>query len=439
MVAVSCKHGKDKREEGREAAHPEWSYDATIYEINTRQFSPQGTFAAVEEQLPRLKDLGVDILWIMPVQPIGRENRKGELGSYYSIQDYTAVNPEYGTMEDFRRLVKKAHDLDMKVILDWVANHTAWDSDWVENETWYVRDSAGKLVSPYDWTDVVELDYANPEMRKAMTDAMIYWIREADVDGFRADMALELPVDYWEEAVPRLKAVKPDIFMLAEAEDTVVHAGTFDMSYAWKLHHLMNAVAQGKADAEDLRNYVFDDMERYPREAIRMIFTSNHDENSWNGTEFERMGPAAREFAVLTYLLPGMPLIYNGQEMGFDRRLEFSKKDSIDWRDRGDYTQFYRRMNALRKENPALWSGERGGEFVNIQNNLPKEVFSFVRKKGDNEVVGIFNLTGRPVSVTLQGDGLSGKYTELFADGRVELRSGEPYTLPAWGFRVLYR
>lgn len=436
LVGASC---KDKKTNEAESAHPDWSYDATLYEVNTRQFSPEGTFAAVEEQLPRLKEMGVDVLWFMPIQPIGEKNRKGELGSYYSIKDYTAIDPAYGTMEDFKRLVKKAHDLDMKVILDWVANHTAWDSEWIGNETWYVKDSAGNMVSPYDWTDVVELDYSNPEMRKAMTEAMKYWVKEAGIDGFRADMALELPIDYWEQAVPELKKVNPDLFMLAEAEDTVVHRSAFDMSYAWELHHLMNDIAQGKKNASALRHYIFNDLDKYPRTAIRMIFTSNHDENSWNGTEFERMGGAAKEFAALSYLLPGMPLIYNGQEVGFDRRLEFFKKDSIDWTDKGNFTEFYKQLNSLRKENPALHSGEKGGQFVDIKNSMPDDVLSFQRILGDNSVVGIFNLSAKPVKFKLEKSELKGSYTELFGKKPVTLTDGEEYELPAWGYWVLYK
>ncbi|MGL5919709.1 MAG: alpha-amylase family glycosyl hydrolase, partial [Bacteroidales bacterium] len=230
----------------------QWWNDATIYEINTRQFSPQGTFAEVEKQLPRLKDMGVDILWFMPVQPIGVLNRKGSLGSYYSISDYTAVNPEFGTMDDFKRLVSKAHELGMKVILDWVANHTSWDAKWINNEGWYSLDSTGRKYSPYDWSDVVELNYDNSQMKSEMIRDMKYWVNAANIDGFRADMAHEVPTSFWEAASDSLKAVRSDLFMLAESENPDLMSKAFDMNYAWELHHIMNALAKNQIKADSL-------------------------------------------------------------------------------------------------------------------------------------------------------------------------------------------
>lgn len=419
----------------------QWWNDATIYEINTRQFSPQGTFAEVEKQLPRLKDMGVDILWFMPVQPIGILNRKGSLGSYYSISDYTAVNPEFGTMDDFKRLVNKAHELGMKVILDWVANHTSWDAKWINNEGWYSLDSTGKKYSPYDWSDVVELNYDNTQMRSEMIRDMKYWINTANIDGFRTDMAHEVPTSFWNAASDSLKAVRPDLFMLAESENPDLMSKAFDMNYAWELHHIMNALAKNQIKADSLWRFYDKKNQQFEKDDIQMIFTSNHDENSWAGTEFERMGDAAPAFAALTYVLPGMPLIYNGQEAGFNRRLAFFEKDSIDWAKAqlDKYSALYRNLNALRKNNKALWSGVDGGSFERVNNNMPDKVFSFVREQGLNQVVGVFNFTPQMVEVILENVNLEGEFNMFGSDKKANIKENEPVVLPPYGYAVYYR
>src|SRR5690554_5607056 len=348
---------------------PEWVYDAVLYEVNTRQFTPEGTFSAFAAHLPRLSELGADILWFMPIQPIGEKDRKGTLGSYYSISDYTAVNSEFGTLDDFRAVVDQAHGLGMKVILDWVANHTSRDAVWVEaHPDWYVRDSLGELNVMYDWTDIAQLDYSKPEMREAMIASMLFWVRETGIDGFRCDVAGELPTDFWVAAKDSLVALKPDIFMLAEAEKPELNDSLFDAYYAWDFHHRMNAVAQGVEDVDSLRASFNRMIDRFAPDAIPMFFTSNHDENSWNGTEFERMGEAVRSFAVLTYMLPGMPLIYSGQEAGFDHRLAFFEKDEIDWSDPQDFSSFYSALNRFKKEQKALQAPGRSGEMNEIVN-----------------------------------------------------------------------
>lgn len=387
-----------KKQEATTSVHPEWVYDATIYEVNTRQFTPEGTFNAFAAHLPRLKELGVDLLWFMPVQPIGEKDRKGTLGSYYSIRNYTEVNPEFGTMDDFIAVVKEAHGMGMKVILDWVPNHTSRDHTWItEYSDWYKRDSLGNPVIMYDWTDIAPLDYGKNEMRRAMIDAMMFWVREAGIDGFRCDVAYEVPVDFWETAKDSLISLKPDIFMLAEAEKPELNESLFDAYYAWDFHHKMNMVAQGKENVDSLRLSLRRMNERFSSHAIPMYFTSNHDENSWNGTEFERMGEAAGTFAVLTYVLPGMPLIYSGQEVGLNRRLQFFEKDSIDWTDEGGFTGLYTSLNALKKTNKALLSQERGGRMTEIVNDNPACVFSFKRSYEGNEIVCVFNLSKNSV------------------------------------------
>jgi glycosidase len=382
--------------------HPAWSRNAVIYEVNVRQYTPEGTFSAFATHLPRLKDLGVDILWFMPIHPIGVEERKGPLGSYYSVRDYKAVNPEFGTLDDFKKVVEQAHDMGFKVIIDWVANHTSRDAQWIDNEGWYLKDSTGRIKMLYDWTDVAELNYDNTDMRRAMTDAMLFWVKEAHIDGFRCDVAVEVPVDFWESTVDEIKAVKPDLFMLAEAEEPALQQKAFDMYYAWDFHAMMNKVAQGKENVDALRDSWQRMNNRFPSFSIPMFFTSNHDENSWNGTEFERMGDAAKTFAALTYILPGMPLIYNGQEVGFNRRLEFFTKDEIDWTDNGDYFTFYKTLNQLRKNNPALHSYPKGGALQEITNSVPASVFACERAVEGNKVVAVFNLSDATQQVAFE-------------------------------------
>jgi glycosidase len=310
--------------------HPEWSRNATIYEVNIRQFTLEGTFNAFSEQIPRLKKMGIDILWLMPVAPIGEKNRKGSLGSYYSVRDYKAINPEFGTLDDFKKVVEKAHQEGMKVIIDWVANHTSWDNPWItEHPDWYTKDSLGNMISPYDWTDVVQLDYTKKDVWNGMVDVLKYWIRETDIDGYRCDVAWKVPVEFWDFARTELDKVKP-VFMLAEAEIPQYHTRAFDMTYAWELHHLLNSIAQGKKNVRSLDSLLIRQDTLFPADAYRMLFTSNHDENSHKGTEFERMGEGSICMAVLTATLPGMPLLYSGQESAFNKRLRFYDKDTID-------------------------------------------------------------------------------------------------------------
>ena len=400
-ITVSCNH---KTKETRH--HADWAYNATIYEVNFRQYTKEGTFNAFEKHIPRLKELGVNVLWFMPVQPIGEKGRKGTLGSYYSIKNYTQTNPEFGTTDDFKRVVDAAHNAGMKVILDWVANHTSHDAVWItEHKDWYVTDSLGNVASPYDWTDVAQLNYNNADMRKAMQEAMIFWLKETNIDGFRCDMAEMVPVDFWESTVDTLKKIKPDIFMLAEAETPELNVKAFDAFYGWEMYHTMNDIAQGKANVNALRE-TLQKMSRFPDYAIPMYFTSNHDENSWSGTEFERMGDAARTFAALTYLLPGIPLIYSGQEVGFNHRLAFFEKDSINWNDSNNFTAFYQSLIQIRKANKALLSPELGGKLEEITTSKPDEIFAIQRKVENDKIIAIFNLSPDSVDFTIENKNL---------------------------------
>ena len=379
MAAFSCAPKQ-------ESVHPDWTYDAVIYEMNIRQYTPEGTFAAAQAELPRLKELGVDVLWLMPIYPIGVKERKGTLGSYYAISDYCAVNPEFGNMDDFGNFLKAAHKDGFKVILDWVANHTSPDAKWIDEcpADWYERDSLGNTVVEYDWTDIAALNYDNKDVWKAQDKAMRFWL-DKGVDGFRCDMACEVPVEFWRETITGLRTDYPGIYMLAEGEDPGLHEDAFDASYAWVLHHLLNDIAQGKKGAEELAEYVAMDAEKNPSEAFRLMFTSNHDENSWAGTEFERMGNAAKAMAVLTFTLPnGQPLSYTGPEMGWNKRFEFFEKDPIPAWEKNGYTDFYKWLVKLRHDNPALAAGEKGGKFEVI--STENDMFVFSRTLPGNKV-----------------------------------------------------
>ena len=385
----------------KRSVHPDWTYDSVMYEVNIRQFSPEGTFAGVEAQLPRLKDLGVDILWLMPMYEIGTEGRKGTLGSYYAISDYKKVNPEFGTMEDFEHLLAAAHKLGFKVILDWVANQTAPDNVWMTEKpaNFYERDSLGNAIWEYDWTDTRSLNYENEDVWWAQDDAMRFWLKKG-VDGFRCDAAGEVPAEFWKGILPKMNKDYPKIYLLAEAErDNLADASeTFDANYAWELHHLLNSMAQGRKTVADLKDYVTRDAARFPKEAFRLTFTSNHDENSWSGTEFEREGAAANACAVLCFTLPGsQPLIYTGQEIGLSRRLEFFEKDPItDW-SANAYTTFWKKLVDLKHNNPALAAGERGGDIVWWE--LPEGLdglVAFHREVKGNKVIVLANFGVTP-------------------------------------------
>ena len=376
-------------------SHLPWSRNASVYAINVRQYTPQGTLRALEPHLPRLAKMGVGVLWFLPIQPIGRQQRKGRLGSYYSIRDYTAVNPEFGTLADFQRVVRRAHELGMKVLLDWVANHTAWDHPWVHaHPDWYQKDAQGRIHAytfratptsePEYWSDVVGLDYAAPALWPTMTQAMEFWVREADIDGFRCDVAALVPLEFWKQARTQLQQHKP-LFMLAEAHEPHLHAA-FDMTYDWDLYDQLKALAQGRADVGALRAWWDRRRAHYQADDYRMIYTANHDSNSWHGSCAELYGGLGpfKAMATLAALLPGMPLVYGGQEAFFEKRLQFFEKDPIDWKDRS-LEDFYQSVLHLHRSHPALAHGAAGGEFAFQDVGNPR-VVAFSRRKGRRQV-----------------------------------------------------
>jgi 1,4-alpha-glucan branching enzyme len=409
---------------------PEWAKNLTIYEVNLRQYTPGGTLKEFREHLPRLSALGVGIIWFMPVQPVGILNRKGSLGSYYSIRDYCAIDPAYGTLEEFRQLIDEIHSLGMYCILDWVANHTAWDHHWVgEQPAFYRRNEAGNVFPPFpDWADVVGLDYSNSGMRKAMIEAMLFWLNQTALDGFRCDMAHLVPTDFWEEARPVLEAKRPELFMLAETDHYDLLNKAFHSSYDWKVFHAINEVAQSKIGVPELRATIEDQLQWYPAHASLMRFISNHDENSWQGSELERLAYFLEPMTVLYFTLPGIPLIYSGQEAGNYRRLSFFDKDHIDWKD-DKMAVLLNKMALLRKSNPALWSQAGDFGFRLTETTEPLQILAFERIRDRNSVLVFLNLSynsckfhvNRPVSGQQFQDMMSGLTTYFGENACMEL------------------
>lgn len=420
-------------------AHPEWTRDASIYQINTRQFSAEGTFRAAQAQLPRLRALGVDILWLMPVHPIGAENRKGTLGSPYAVQDYFAVNPEFGTVEDLRAFVDAAHAQGMHVILDWVANHTAWDNALrTQHPDWYKRDWKGDFrPTPWwDWTDIIELDYRQPALREYMAKALRYWVEDVGVDGYRADVAGFVPLDFWEDVRAELDTVKP-VFMLGEWESRDLHAAAFDATYAWSWWDAMHKIAKGQADANALHGYYSWNENFYPKDALRMVFTSNHDKNSWEGTDAEIFGDAFPAALVLSVVGEGMPMFYNGQEAGLDRRLEFFEKDPIDWKEHPN-AALIRELLALKSATPALANGPWGATMVHVPSDAPGKVLSFVRQDDRSKVFAVFNLTPEARTATFHDGPHAGGYRE-FRGGDITVAEDTAIALGPWQYRIFVR
>jgi cyclomaltodextrinase / maltogenic alpha-amylase / neopullulanase len=415
--------------------HPDWSYNVSIYEVNTRQYTPEGTFKAFDSHIQKIKDLGIGIIWFMPINPIGEKNRKGTLGSYYSVKDYKAINPEFGTLEDFKETVNEIHAAGMHVIIDWVANHTAWDNVWVKDHPdFYTKDSLGNFVPPVaDWKDVIDLNYDNKEMRTYMIDAMKYWVTECGIDGFRCDVASMVPLDFWKEARTELNKIKP-VFMLAEAEGPQYHEA-FDMTYSWELLHLMNDVARGKKGVQWIKDYFLKEKSQYPSDAYRMRFVTNHDENTWNGTEFERMGDAVETFDAFTCVVPGMPLVYSGQEAGLNKRLEFFEKDTIKWND-SKYGFLYTKLIHDKTENKALWNGTSGGEMIPVKTSN-SEVFAFVREKDNDKVYALFNLSDKKVRTEVESNTIEGDYINPFSGKKIHIKSKEWMQLQPWDYRIL--
>ena len=409
--------------------------NAVIYEVNVRQYSPEGTFNAFAKDIPQLKRLGVKILWIMPIHPIGIEKRKEGLGSYYAVKDYRGINPEFGNLKDFKNLVNKAHENGIYVIIDWVANHTAWDHAWVkQHPDYYAKDKDGNIISPFDWTDVVKLNYANPEMRSAMISEMKYWIKTANIDGFRCDAAKEVPVDFWNDAFVQLEKTKP-LFKLMEADQPELMEKAFDMGWGWDSHRTMNDIAQGKKTVKDWDSNIENINLKYADDDIMMNFTSSHDENSWNGSEYERYGNAVETFTALSYMIPGMPLIYNGQEYDFNKRLKFFEKDQITHTE-GKMFPVFEKLGALKNSNIALNGGKNAASYKRIKTSNDDAILAFEREKDGEKVVFIANLSNKTVQSTVN---LKGDFKDYMSGYKIQFRTDAPLGLKAWQYIILIK
>ncbi len=414
--------------------------DSVIYEVNVRQYSESGTFKDFTKDIPKLKDLGVKIIWLMPIHPISETKRKGTLGSYYSISNYKEINPEFGNKKDFDKLITEAHKNEMYVIIDWVANHTGWDHHWIKtNPEFYTKNSSGEIIDPinpstgesWGWTDVADLNFDNMEMQEEMIQAMEYWVKEHNIDGYRLDAAHSCPASFWKKSIDRLNETKK-VLMLAESDG--YHTGgfelieLFDMSYNWSGHHVLNRIFKKENNSKDLKENIVRNINDYSSEHILMNFTSNHDENTWAGTVFDRYGKGAKTFAALTYFLPGIPLIYNGQEYGLDKRLAFFEKDFIPKKE-SDFFDFYKKLNKLKKENNLL-NIDPKIKFEVIETNS-NNLVCFKRSIGEESIYFIANLSETKQEVQT---GVKKKLRSLNKQGEVSLENN---VLEPWEFHFL--
>ncbi|MEE4317596.1 MAG: alpha-amylase family glycosyl hydrolase [Erythrobacter sp.] len=414
-----------------------WTADAVLYQLNTRQFTSEGTFAAAQKQLPRLAAMGVDIIWLMPIHPIGEANRKGSLGSPYAVRDYRAVNPELGTEAEFRDFVEEAHRLGLKVILDWVANHSATDNPLtLSHPEWYTRTPEGALMSPQgtDWSDVADFDYSQPALRRYMTESLVYWVREYGIDGFRCDVAGYVPTDFWETARAELGEVKP-VFMLAEWEQRDLHHRAFDATYGWGWKEAMQRLVTSGEGAGPMRGYYAGQAETWPHAAMRMVYTDNHDQNSWDGVASDIYGPAYEAAIALSFVGAGLPLIYNGQEADNDRQLAFFERDPITWRE-GRFDALLRKLIALKTASPALHNGRFGAPMIEVPTSDTADVYAFTRGEKGGRVFAVFNLSPRPHSVTFDKARHHGTYADALSGTPARFAGGETLDLPAWGYRI---
>jgi alpha-amylase len=415
--------------------HPAWIMQGNVYEVNVRQYTPEGTFNAFARHLGRLKKMGVQTLWFMPINPISVADRKGTMGSYYAVSDYTAVNPEFGTLADWKKLVNQIHLLGMKVIIDWVPNHTGADHRWLmQHPDFFVKDSTGNAAVPFDWTDTRQLDYGNRVMQDSMIEAMKYWLKYTGIDGFRQDVAWNVPADFWKRCIAELKKVKPDIFMLAEGDKPYLHPSGFDATYPWEMFHKMVQVAAGERPAFALDSIKAHYDTVYPKNGLLLYFTSNHDENSWNKSDYATFpGPVHAPFAVFTQTMhKSVPLVYSGQEEPVLRPLAFFEKDPIKW-GRYQRTKFYNTLQQLRKRNAAL-SADASFKKISVGNDAA--LYAYVRQKGDKKVLVILNLSSREQTIRVTDKALWGTPYNLFM-GNTEKLNGDGWNIEPWGY-VIY-
>lgn len=414
----------------------DWLATTNIYEVNIRQYSDEGTFNAFAKELPRLKDMGIEVLWFMPIHPIGIISRKGKLGSYYSIRDFKTTNPEFGTPDEFKNLIAHAHQLGMRVIMDWVANHASWDNVWtVDHPEYFERDSTGNFKPPYDWTDVIQIDHSSIAEQDSMIDAMKFWVTNFNIDGFRADLAHLTPLEFWKKARTAIEPLKPGLFWLAETEEAGYHE-VFDASFTWEWMHKTEDYYKQKADLNSLYNVLYKYENDFPASAYRMYFTSNHDENSWNGTEYEKYGDMAKTLAVFSLTWNGIPMIYSGQEMPNLKRLAFFEKDPIDWDGRYALHDFYKTLLKLRKRNPALRSADPEVITQTIATSDDKRIMAYLRRNKNDEVFVLLNLGGEKAGFSIKDQFLKGKFVNIFTGAENFLFADTFIEMQPWGFLV---
>ena len=411
----------------------DWICNTNVYEVNLRQYTQEGTFNSFSKHLPRLKDMGVQTLWFMPITPISEKLKKGTMGSYYACSDYISINPEFGTINDFKLLVKQAQSMGFKVIIDWVANHTGWDHIWtIEHPEWYEKDeSTGDFKRASGMDDIIELDFRNKQMRKAMIEAMKFWIRECDIDGFRCDLAFWVELDFWIEAKAELDKVK-ELFWLAEADalDSPEYMQVFDAAYTWTWMHRTEEFYKKGFLLHDLL-HVLDRYQQAP--GIKAWFTSNHDENSWNGSEYEKYGDAAKMLAVFSCTWPGIPLIYSGQELPNVKRLWFFEKDTIEWKDNPELHNFYKTLLQAQTTNPALRSDSA---LHRIHSSGDEKVLGYLRKNQDDEVLVLLNFSPDPIRLELFDHRAEGSFKNIFTGKEVNLDHQRNFILEGWDFLV---
>jgi len=421
--------------QARESAN--WVKDAVLYEVYLRSFSTEGTIKALEKRIPELKKLGVTVIWLMPIHPVGKINRKGTLGSPYSVQDYYGINSEFGTLDDFKSLVNAVHQQGLKIIIDLVANHTAWDNPMLtEHPEWYTHDASGKIISPnQDWTDVADLNYDTPELRKYMITMMKYWVHDVGIDGFRCDVAELVPTDFWEDAVKELETIKP-VMMLSEGTLPEHHLKAFDITYSWNVYDVFEKVIHGSIPPTIFHDLLKTELYQFPRGALRMRFNTNHDKNAFDGPAAEKFTPqGAKATAVLTFTYPGIPLIYNGEEVGNTKRLGLFEKIDIDWSKHAEGRPFYETLSLLRRQHPSLVSGY----YSTVQNSEDKKVFSFLRVKGKDSVLVVINFSSAAVKAVLKVTATSkSRWKDLFSNTNVFITNSQvELQVSPLGFNIL--
>lgn len=414
--------------------HPKWSFSTNIYEVNLRQYTLEGTFESFSKNLVRLKDMGVETLWFMPITPISEFGKLGVLGSYYAVQNYTDTNPEFGTIADFKNLVKEAHHLGFKVIIDWVADHSGNDHPWISsNPEYYCYDADNQLHHPHGWSDVAQLNYENPGLRSAMIDAMKFWIKECDIDGYRCDMAHLVPLDFWQQAKKKLSKYKDNLFWLGECEVPEYHT-VFDATYTWRWMHASEEFYHGRMNLQSLLTVLYKSVTEFPHSALRIYFTSNHDENSWNGTEYEKYGDAAKLMAVFSCTWNGIPMLYSGQEMPNLKRLKFFEKDTIDWNGFYELHDFYKTLLILKSTNKSLRAGDEDVSTKIVSHPDDHQVFSYLRKNEDDEVLVVLNCS--PGEMNFQVKAVHGLFRNVFGGRDINFDNEDHVYLNSWEFLV---